>query len=251
MVNCAVIVAGGSGSRMGSALPKQFLKLGGKTILEHCLDRFIQSGLFCNIALVLPSAYHDYWRNLCRISGLSLDSHILCAGGETRGESVRNGIREISHLHPEREVIVAIHDAVRPFVSRKFLESCLEEARQYGNSIPCLCPPESFRFMAEPDSKEVSSPPHMTETSPFHGKSYALDRTRVRSVQTPQCFRLEEISKAFLNSKNGSPTAFTDEASLMEHSGYEIHLCPGLECNIKLTRPFDLELAEFFLSKGY
>lgn len=247
MVNCAVIVAGGSGSRMGSALPKQFLKLGGKTILEHCLDRFIQSGLFCNIALVLPSAYHDYWKDICHNSGIDLDTHLLCPGGKTRGESVRNGLLEISRLYPENEVIVAIHDAVRPFVNRSFLARCLDTAQQKGNSIPCLCPPESFRYMEE-NGPEESNLASGTETSPYAGNSRALDRNRIRSVQTPQCFHLQEINNAFTDI--GSQT-FTDEASLMEKSGYRIHLCPGLDYNIKLTRPFDLELAEFFLSKGY
>lgn len=251
MINCAVIVAGGSGRRMGTSLPKQFLKLGDKTILEHCLERFVQSGLFHNIVVVLPLSYHEYWHGICsRKKGVPSLPHILCAGGENRSESVKNGLDTLKGLYPEGNVIVAIHDAVRPFIHTGFLKRCLDTARREGNAVPCLCPVESFRYLDD----EGSGNQDRTQRMDNHCQctpSHSIDRKRVRSIQTPQCFHLDEILAAFTYLENEPSSTFTDEASLLERTGGSIHLCEGLEYNIKITRPFDMELGNFFLSKGY
>lgn len=251
MINCAVIVAGGSGRRMGSSLPKQFLKLGDKTILEHCLERFVQSGLFHSIVVVLPLSYHEYWHEICsHKQGATSLPHILCAGGDTRSESVKNGLDTLKDLYPERNVIVAIHDAVRPFIHTHFLKKCLDTARTAGNAIPCLCPVESFRYLDNLD-EDAGTQNQTVGNRCQYTPSHSIDRERLRSIQTPQCFHLDEILTAFTHLEGTSSTMFTDEASLFEKAGGSIHLCEGLDCNIKITRPFDMELGNFFLSKGY
>lgn len=253
MINCAVIVAGGSGRRMGASLPKQFLKLGDKTILEHCLERFVQSGLFHSIVVVLPLSHHGYWHEICshKKGGTNLP-HILCAGGDTRSESVKNGLDILKDLYPGGNVIVAIHDAVRPFIHTSFLKKCLDTAWTVGNAIPCLRPVESFRYLDNMD--ECPGNQNHTQTVDNHFQytpSHSIDRERIRSIQTPQCFHLDEILAAFTHLEGTPPSTFTDEASLLEKAGGNIHLCEGLEYNIKITRPFDMELGNFFLSKGY
>ena len=156
----------------------------------------------------------------------------MAEGGETRSESVLNGLKTLQWA--KSDDLVAIHDGVRPFVSLPFLRSCLQTASVYGNAIPCTTPPESFRYMDSAQADETLS--------------HAIDRQRIRSIQTPQCFRLSTLQADF---QRQDCRSFTDEASLAEASGNPIRLCEGLLQNIKITRPFDLQLAEFLLQKGY
>ncbi len=228
----AILVAGGSGSRMGADQPKQFLPLDGKPVLVHTFHRFFHSGLFKDIVVVLPPIHLPAWERIAS-EFLPQEKFILAEGGETRSESVLNGLKTLQWA--KSDDLVAIHDGVRPFVSLPFLRSCLQTASVYGNAIPCTTPPESFRYM---DSD-----------SPGETASHAVDRKRIRSIQTPQCFRYGQILEAFEKRKDHG--RFTDEASLLEAAGYPVRLCEGLSQNIKITRPFDLHLAGFFLQNGF
>lgn len=233
----AVLVAGGTGQRMGSGLPKQFLLLSGLPILFHTLGRFCDSGLFRKIVVVLPHEQICLWEEIClQYSPGKHRTHSVVAGGKTRSESVFNGIKAIDSFHPDD--IVAIHDGVRPFVNTPFLKRCLSETESFSNAVPCVIPPESFRYM-DPGA------------TPY-GNSHSLDRTRIRSIQTPQCFFISEIRTAMEKVFSlGEEVLFTDEASLLEAEGRPVHLIPGLRQNIKITEPFDLQLAEFYFKQGY
>lgn len=235
MPRCAVIVAGGSGTRMGTSVPKQFLPVGDRSILGHCLLRFVHSGLFDTIVLVMAADACHQWEKRAAIDRIPPSFYRLTQGGQTRSESVLNGLRLLKKIYPDTDAVVAVHDGVRPFVSTAFLRSCLEEAESFGNAVPCLQPSESFRYIASSARED----------------SRTIDRSRLRSIQTPQCFSLDRLLDAFSRIAAAPEQTFTDEASLMEKTGHPIHLCQGLEYNIKITRPFDLELAEFFLEKGY
>lgn len=217
---------------MGTDIPKQFLLLGTEPVLVHTFRRFLQSGLFSSIVIVLPQEQMASWEKIRQQYLKAEEKFILAPGGRTRSESVLNGLKAIPN--PKPDCIAAIHDGVRPFVNRNFLQECLLTAQQHGNAVPCITPPESFRYMDSERSNETAS--------------HAIDRQRIRSIQTPQCFRISALLKAFAKQESLS---FTDEASLMETSGTDIRLCEGLPQNIKITRPFDLQIARFLLENGY
>ncbi len=214
-----IIVAGGSGSRMGSEIPKQFLELAGKPVLMHTLQVFSDFDPDSQLILVLPSAQQEFWNELCQKHSFSL-SHRVVSGGQSRFHSVKNGLAAI-----EGAGIVFIHDGVRPLVSRETLAKCFEMAQKSGNAIPVLPVNESLRKI-EGDT------------------TISVDRSLYFSVQTPQTFRTEQIQEAF--SQDYDP-AFTDDASVAEKAGFPINLVEGNRENIKITTPIDLIVAEAIL----
>lgn len=220
MKRYAIIVAGGSGTRMQGTLPKQFLDLAGKPVLMHTLEKFHRPGL--ELILVLHPEYHEYWREQCREHNFHFP-HTVVKGGKTRAESVRNGLELIGN-----ESIVAVHDAVRPFISATFLERLFREAEENGTAIPVLPVKETLRKITENGNETV-------------------DRDHYRLVQTPQVFRGEILKNAFLQSDYNR---YTDEASLVEAEGsYKLHLTAGEEINIKLTVPDDLQWAAWQINR--
>lgn len=221
MKRYAIIVAGGSGTRMQGTLPKQFLALGGRPVLMHTLEKFHRPGI--DIILVLNKAWHQYWKEQCLANEFHIP-HDLVDGGNTRAESVRNGMKNIGN-----GALVAVHDAVRPFISPNFLLRLYEEAAQFGSAIPVLPVKETLRHLQKDGSVTVS-------------------RDEYRIVQTPQVFQSEILIKAFLNPEYSS---FTDEASLADSTDCgPLHLTAGEETNIKLTVPADLFHAEWLLSRS-
>ena len=221
MQKFVIIVAGGSGIRMGTDVPKQFLELCGKPILMHTLRVFHDYDPQCRLILVLPELQQDFWDELCTRHSFTLP-HQVVPGGRTRFHSVQNGLK-----HVDVDGIVFIHDGVRPLVNRETLDRCFDEALKYGNAIPVLPVTESLR---KRDG----------------GVSISVDRSLFFSVQTPQTFRSEQILEAF--TQNFDP-AFTDDASVAEKAGFSIHLVDGNPENIKITTPTDLIIAEAFLKR--
>ncbi|MDP2337993.1 MAG: 2-C-methyl-D-erythritol 4-phosphate cytidylyltransferase [Bacteroidota bacterium] len=220
MKKFVILVAGGSGSRMGTEIPKQFLELAGKPVLMHTIQVFYDYDPDCELILVLPLAQKEYWTGLCLKHSFSL-RHQIVSGGETRFHSVQNGLKLIVG-----EGIVFIHDGVRPLVSQETLERCCETAQKCGNAIPVLPITESLRKM-EGD------------------QSISVDRNLYFSVQTPQTFRTAQILEAFR--QNFDP-AFTDDASVAEKAGFAINMVEGNRENIKITNPTDLIVAEALLN---
>jgi len=221
MKKFAIIVAGGSGSRMGSEIPKQFLDLCGKPVLMHTIETFFNFDPDSEIILVLPEHQIDFWNKLCAAHSFVVE-HLVVSGGETRFHSVRNGLSKISE-----KGIVFIHDGVRPLVSQETLTRCSETTQKKGNAIPVLAVNESLR--------KVEGESNMS-----------VDRSLYFSVQTPQTFQSEQILEAF--QQNFDPL-FTDDASVAEKAGFEIHLVEGNRENIKITTPVDLIVAETILLK--
>lgn len=221
MNNFAIIVAGGSGSRMNSDLPKQFLPIGGRPVLMRTLEAFRAHSEQLSILLVLPESQFDRWKSLCEQYNFSVD-HQLIAGGETRFHSVKNGLAGIGTT----EGLVAVHDGVRPFVSSDIIQAGFHKAAQEGTAVTCVPLKDSARLVRS------------------DGSNQAVDRVAYRLVQTPQTFRLDWMRRAF----ETSPLPhFTDCASVLEHAGYPIHLIEGSYENIKITTPEDLLWAEAFL----
>ncbi len=221
----AIIVAGGTGKRMNTETPKQFLPLNEKPILMHTLQLFNDYDTSIMIILVLPKGQIDYWRGLIKKHDFRVP-HVIAEGGKTRFHSVKKGLKMIT----EKEGIVGVHDGVRPLVSYKTLKNCFETALQYGNAIPVVPAVESVRYQ-EPDKSNK-----------------ALERDKVKLVQTPQLFDLYKLQKAYKQDYN---LMFTDDASVYERLIPEsLNLVEGNRENIKITTPQDLEIAKLFLKRN-
>jgi 2-C-methyl-D-erythritol 4-phosphate cytidylyltransferase len=221
--NFAIIVAGGSGARMQTAVPKQFLLLCGKPVLMHTIEAFHQSAVKPAIILVLPAQFHTHWEQLCTAHNFNIP-HQLVTGGETRFHSVKNGLDAIDN---DANALIAIHDAVRPLISKEIIEKSYHHAAEHGNAVTAVKSRDSVR---------------LTE----NGISKSLTRDDVYLVQTPQTFQSAQIKKAYLQPYN---TKFTDDASVVEETGIKINLAEGSYQNIKITFPEDLAIAEMILGK--
>lgn len=213
-----IIVAGGSGSRMGATLPKQFLLLNGKPILSYTIEAFLRYSPAIQIKLVLPAEQIAIWESLSP----PYPSVHITTGGATRFQSVRNGLNCIEG----HEGLVAVHDGVRPFVSPTIIQKSFESAAQFGTAVVSVPSKDSVRLLAA------------------NGQNQAVDRSHVRLIQTPQTFRVDLLKKAFQTPE--LPT-FTDDASVVEAAGFGIHLIEGAYENIKITTPEDLVWAETFV----
>lgn len=211
-----IIVAGGSGQRMKSFTPKQFIELSGKPILMHTIEKFYSFDQTMPIIVVLPADHIPTWDELCRKFRFTTP-HQVKAGGETRFHSVKNGLAKI----PDKG-LVAIHDGVRPLVSYDTMARCFENATRYGNAIPCMPIFETVRLETPDGNKTV-------------------DRSLLKSIQTPQVFSIPLLKKAF---NQPFDPAFTDDASVLERTGEKIQLVEGNRENIKITEPIDLIFAE-------
>jgi 2-C-methyl-D-erythritol 4-phosphate cytidylyltransferase len=217
----AIIVAGGTGSRMGSTLPKQFLHIAGRPILMHTLEAFHHYNPKITLVLVMHSDFTAFWTDLIRTADFKVPHHVV-VGGEERFHSVKNGLAFIGN----KAGVVGIHDAVRPLVSPETLKKCYSEAAIHGSGVPAVAVTDSLRVLD-------------------NGKNSAVDRAKYRIVQTPQCFRIAEIQEAF---RQDYQSSFTDDASVWESAGMSIHLVEGNRNNIKITTPEDLRMAEAILS---
>lgn len=213
-----IIVGGGVGNRMQAGQPKQFLPLHGKTILQHTLEAFHSFDPTFKYVVVLPESSIDFWNSHVKIKKISIP-HTVVEGGKERFHSVRNALATLNG-----KGMVAIHDAVRPFVSKQTLKNCFEGVKKNGNAIPVVEVSDSIRIVTALGSD-------------------AVNRSLVRRVQTPQCFLLPDIKKAYEQDYNPK---FTDDASVAESMGMKINLVEGNLENIKITTPFDMQLAEVF-----
>ncbi|KAA0989967.1 2-C-methyl-D-erythritol 4-phosphate cytidylyltransferase [Dyadobacter aurulentus] len=218
----AVIVAGGSGSRMKSDIPKQFHIVNNLPVLMHTINAFREYSEELHIIVVLPEIQFLFWEKLCEAHQFNA-RYQLVAGGNTRFHSVKNGLQSINAI----EGLVAVHDGVRPVISKEIIAGSFYAAAEFGSAVASVPLKESIRSI-----------------DPAIGNK-ALDRTHFRLVQTPQTFRLVWMLDAF--SVDYRET-FTDCASVLEAKGYPINLIDGAYENIKITTPEDLKWAETYLS---
>lgn len=223
MQKYAIIVAGGSGSRMKSEIPKQFLEVGGKPILMHTLNAFYRAVEDLRLIVVLPEKEHGLWSQLCKEHDFYIQ-HTIVKGGSSRFQSVRNGLAAIE----ASTGLVAIHDGVRPFVDAAVIQHSFEVAQKDGSAIAVLPLKDSIRKVDE------------------NGASAFQDRNQFRLVQTPQTFDLNKIRQAFVVEEL---SVFTDDATVYEYQGWQVTLIEGNAENIKITSPDDLAYAAYLLSK--
>ena len=212
----AVIVAGGQGTRMGTAVPKQFLELNGKPVLYHTIQAFITALPSVHLILVLPEHQISYAQMILASFPERIDLSIV-AGGATRFQSVANGINGI----PE-DAIVFVQDGVRPLISTDLIKRCYLQAVEKGSAIPCIPVADSVRIVKNEESEPV-------------------DRSKLRIIQTPQTFR---ASILLPDMRQPYQESFTDEATVVEHYGQQVYLIEGEKSNIKITTPEDMLVAE-------
>lgn len=221
MERYAIIVAGGSGSRFGSTVPKQFVTLAGKPLLMHTIDAFNNYDNSIKIIVALPSEHITLWNDLCRQYDFKTP-HSIAAGGKSRFESVRNAL---SAIHGN-DGIVAVHDGARPLATEALIKKGYATAEMCGSAIPAIAVTNSIRQLDRQGSHPVN-------------------RETLVAVQTPQVFDLKTLKEAY--TADYSPL-FTDDASVVEFSGHPVTLYDGDPGNIKITRPIDLKIAETIIA---
>lgn len=218
----AIIVAGGTGTRMGTDIPKQFLLLNGLPVLMHTINAFYNSLFRPQIIVVLHSDTHAYWDELCIKHAFTVPFQ-LTSGGQTRFHSVKNGLGLIN----DENAVVAIHDAVRPLISTEIIDEAYTQAEKYGNAVTAVKSRDSVRQVKGDNS-------------------VSLLREEIYLIQTPQTFRFTQLKNAYLQPYHHS---FTDDASVVEKTATSINLVTGSYQNIKITFPEDIAIAEFLLKK--
>lgn len=219
----AIIVAAGKGTRMDSEIPKQYMEIGGRTILDTTLYKFEKSNDVDEIILVINKEDIEFVKDEIGPFYTKI-SHVV-AGGKTRTESVYQGLKRIRKCD-----IVLIHDGVRPFVSYNLITTCIENALMYKACIPVMDVVDTI--------KEVSEDGIVVQT---------YDRKKLRAVQTPQAFDYNLIRDSYEKAMT-EDVEFTDDASIVEYYGYKVKTIEGLAKNIKITRPLDLRMAEIIAS---
>jgi 2-C-methyl-D-erythritol 4-phosphate cytidylyltransferase len=214
-----IIVAGGTGTRMGGNIPKQFMLLKSKPVLYYTLKTFLETYYDLQIILVLPLDFTDMGQEIID-AYFDKDRIRITAGGDTRFQSVKNGLALIAE-----ESIIFVHDGVRCLVSKELIHRCYEQAVETGTAIPAVISKDSVRMLNDEGSE-------------------AFDRNKVMLIQTPQTFHSKILLPAFqIDYKD----KFTDEASVVEAYGIKVSMVQGEENNIKITRPIDLLIAEKML----
>lgn len=213
-----IITAGGSGKRMGADLPKQFLKLQNKAILQHSIEAFYAFDPKLQILVTLPEDWHEYWRSYCEENNCFIP-HQLLPGGQERFHSIQGALKHAGGN------LIAVHDGVRPLIDAETIRNTFEAASSSGAAIPVIPVKESIRKLSETGS-------------------VAVLRSEYCLVQTPQIFSAEILKKAYQQEFHDG---ITDDASLVEALGIDISLVSGNERNIKITSPLDLRIAEILI----
>lgn len=213
-----IITAGGIGKRMGTEIPKQFIRVANLPILMHTIQCFHSFDVESQIIVTLPEDWINYWEDLIKEFQFEIP-HIIVTGGVERYDSIKNALDYCQHE------IIGVHDGVRPLVSHATIERCLQLTYEKGSAIPTLPLKESLRKLTDSGSQSV-------------------ERKDYLSVQTPQFFQAEMLKNAY---KIPFHNGITDDASLVEEGGYTLAITDGNEENIKITTPFDLRFIQLFI----
>lgn len=219
-----IFACGGSGTRMGAGIPKQFLRLADRTVLQLSIERMMEAMPGIGIVLALPSNYREYWLEECRSMKFDVRQRIV-DGGLTRFHSVKNALEKV----PD-DALVAVHDAVRPFADREMVRALFQAAEESGAAIPVIPVTDTLKVLRKTADGALEA---------VEGAS--ADRSVLFGAQTPQVFDAALLKKAYSQPFN---TAFTDDASVVEAMGHKIRYIPGQKYNIKLTTPEDMVLAQ-------
>jgi len=223
-----IIMAAGSGLRMGADKPKQFLELGGQPILQRTIERFYHTLPDAKIVTVLPADCISYWRDWCMDNGFHVPQILVC-GGITRFQSVRNALAKV----PEG-AIVAVHDGVRPLLSPEMILNMAERMKSCRALIPVVPMVDTLKVLSKDARGELQTVEGVT-----------VDRSQVFGAQTPQMFLSEDLKSAY---ELPFDTMFTDDASVAQAKKIPLSYIAGERFNLKITTKDDLVLAEAILS---
>ena len=215
-----LIVAGGLGTRLNTSLPKQFLLIHNKPILIHTIEKFIHAFVDFEFIIVLPKDYLEYGKSIIKSYNFSQIIQFV-EGGNTRFESVQNGLKNIHNS----ETMVFIHDAARCLISPTLIQHCFNHCLKFNNAVPAIKSNNSIRMGDENSNKSIL-------------------RNNIFIIQTPQTFYYKDLKNAY---QQAFQENFTDDANVVENTGTKIHLIQGEENNIKITNPIDLIIAEQLL----
>ncbi len=224
MKKYVIIVASGVGKRMGENIPKQFIVLKDKPILLLTLENVYKSSSEYNIIVVINKEHLHFWQDIIREYKVSIP-HKVVYGGSERFFSVKNAIDSIEE---QEDCLVAIHDGVRPLIDKEMLDRCFCLTEEKGSAVCSVKCVDSVRIINEKE------------------ENHTCKRDNIRLIQTPQCFLLSKLRKAYQQEYSKD---FTDDASVVEHLGERIFLCEGDRKNIKITTPEDLTIAESLLKQ--
>lgn len=221
----AIIVAGGTGSRLGGGLPKQFRELNGRPMVWWSMKAFAEADSSTRIVLVVHPDYVEAWKELfATLPESDRIPHEVRGGGASRTESVINGLQEIPSGD---DILVAVHDAARPVVSLGLIKRGWESGLRSGAAVPVVPVTDSLRRLVADGSE-------------------AIDRKDYVAVQTPQVFRSSVLKDAYERTPG---RIFTDDASATEAAGWKTELFEGSPDNMKVTNPGDLEVAALYLKR--
>lgn len=224
--NFVLIAAGGTGSRMGEQLPKQFLLLDGKPVLMHTLFQFNKAKTPAELIVILSDEMKEYWKSLCVTYNFSIP-HTLVSSGDSRFQSVKNGLDFIRNSFAENAIgLISIHDGARPIIETRLIDLSFEASKKHGNAVCATQSTNSIRI----GNRDASA---------------AMDRDEVWIIQTPQVFKSEIIFEAYVQDED---PLFTDDASVVEKMGNTIYLIEGDRKNIKITYKEDLAIAQLYLN---
>lgn len=212
MYTTVIIVAGGRGLRLLDLTPKQFLEIGGKPILMHTIEAFVD--VIDEIVVVLPAEFTQHWAALCDKHNFRVN-HKVTVGDSERFSSVKRGL-EAASISTE---LVLVHDGVRPFVDAKLIERVVSTAVEFGASAPAIPVTDTLRMM----------------------DGGTLSRSKVLAMQTPQAFKYELLMESYKQDYNSE---FTDDVSVVEGAGYSVEFVEGDVSNFKITTPYDLLVAQ-------
>lgn len=224
-----VVTAGGLGTRMGGHVPKQFLELGGKSILHLTLEKFMEAEPDLHIITVLPEEHLSTWRQYCQKASFACPQRLV-KGGFTRFHSVKNALEYV----PDG-VLVAVQDGVRPLLSVGKIRELFAAAQNVPALIPVLPVTDTLKVLLKgPDGI-------------LHSAGETIDRSRIWGAQTPQIFHSEQLKAAY---SQGYDTLFTDDASVAEKYGIPLSFAEGEKYNLKITTPEDLVLAQAIIDSS-
>jgi 2-C-methyl-D-erythritol 4-phosphate cytidylyltransferase len=231
MNKAVIIVAGGTGTRMGGGVPKQFLPLAGKPVMVHTIEAFLRFDPTLPVVVVMFPDALPQWESVCDTWFSPADRSRIwtCAGGAERSDSVHNGLLHLLVQAPHMAVVglVAIHDAVRPFAPHAMLQRAFDVAKTQAAAVCCVSVKASLRIKTDTGSS-------------------AVDRSRYWEVQTPQVFQVAPLLHCYTHRPHNR---FTDDAALFEHFGHSVAICEGSYDNIKLTTPEDMFVGEHILAR--
>lgn len=222
----AVIAAGGIGSRMGKDIPKQYIKVGGKEIIKHTIEKFTTTPRIDKVIVLCPESFVDYTKKI-----INDESIAVISGGKTRNDTLINAINYIEETDGlSDDTVLITHDAVRPFVTKEIIENNIDAVLKYGATGTSIAAVDTI-FESD-DGCTVSAVP---------------DRSKLYQAQTPQCFMAKKLREIYMSLSDNEKEILTDACKIYTIKGYNVHMVKGDTSNIKITYPYDLIVAEAIL----